>query len=77
MDGFFDALVVQDPFMQGYMGVYAIDKIINKQPLEKKFFETPVQIITRDNLSEPEIYDIMARNSATLNIMNAKEIVRK
>jgi ribose transport system substrate-binding protein len=77
MDGFFDALVVQDPFMQGYMGVYALDKIINRQPLEKKFFETPVRIITRDNLSEPDIYDIMARNSATLNIMKAKGIVRK
>jgi ABC-type sugar transport system substrate-binding protein len=63
--------------MQGYMGVYAIDKIINNQPLEKKFFETPVQIITRDNLSEPAIYDIMARNSATLEIMKARGIARK
>ncbi|MDR1535627.1 MAG: substrate-binding domain-containing protein [Planctomycetota bacterium] len=77
LDGFLDALVVQDPFMQGYMGVYALDKVINDQPLEKKFFETPVQIITRDNLSDPEIYDIMARNSATLGIMKARGIVRK
>lgn len=77
MDGFLDALIVQDPFMQGYVGMQCLDKVINKQPLEKKFFETPAKTITMDNLSEPDVYDIMARNSATLNIMNQRGIVRK
>ncbi len=77
MDGFLDSLFVQYPFMQGYQVVMAIDKVINNQPLEKKFFETPAKIITKDNLSEPEIYDIMARNSATKNILDQRGIVRK
>lgn len=77
MDGYLDALVVQDPFMQGYQGVYALDSIINGKPLERKFFETPAKIISKDNLTDPEIYDIQARNSAIKSMMDKRGIVRK
>ncbi|MDR2588244.1 MAG: ABC transporter substrate-binding protein [Spirochaetales bacterium] len=74
MDGFLDALVVQDPFMQGYQGIYALDAVINKKPIEKKFVETLVKIVTRDTLSVPDVYDIMARNQAIKDMMRAKGI---
>lgn len=77
MDGYLDALVVQDPFMQGYQGVYAIDSVINGRPLDKKFFETPAKIITRENLASPEIYDIQARNPAIKDMMTKRGITRK
>jgi ribose transport system substrate-binding protein len=74
MDGFMDALVVQDPFMQGYLGIQTLDKVINNKPIDEKFVETPIKIVTRDNLSEPEVYDIMARNNAIKDMMAKKGI---
>ena len=77
LDGFIDVLVVQDPFMQGYLGIYALDTVINKKPIEKKFVETIVKIVTRDNLSDPDVYDLMARNPAIKDMMTAKGISPK
>jgi len=74
MDGFLDSLVVQDPFMQGYQGIYNLDKVINNKPIEETFVETPVKIVTRDNLTDPDVYEIMARNTPLLEVMNARGI---
>jgi ribose transport system substrate-binding protein len=74
MDGFLDALVVQDPFMQGYQGIIALDKVINNKPIQESFVETPVKIVTRDNLADPDVYEIMARNTPLLEVMNARGI---
>jgi ribose transport system substrate-binding protein len=74
LDDFLDALVVQDPFMQGYLGVIAIDKVINNKPIESKFIETPVKIVTKANMTEPDVYEINARNSAIKDIMTSRGI---
>lgn len=77
LEGYLDALIVQDPFMQGYQGVYAIDPVINKKPVKQKFFETPTKTITKDNMSEPEVYDLLARNPAIKDMMGKRGINRK
>jgi len=77
LDGFMDALVVQDPFMQGYQGIYALDMVINKKPIAKNFVETKVKIVTRDNLSSPDVYDILASNPAIKDMMATKGISPK
>jgi ribose transport system substrate-binding protein len=77
LEGYLDGLIVQDPFMQGYQGVYAIDPVINKKPVKQKFFETPTKTITKDNMSQPEVYDLLARNPAIKDMMAKKGINRK
>lgn len=77
LDGFMDALVVQDPFMQGYLGIISLDKVINKKPIDKKFVETMVKIVTRDNISNPDVYELMARNPTIKDVMTAKGISPK
>lgn len=77
LDGYLDALIVQDPFMQGYEGVVAIDTVINGGRLEKSFFETVAKVVTMDNISEPEIYDVMARNSTIEEMMTKRGITKK
>ena len=77
LDGYLDALVVQDPFMQGYQGVYAIDPVINGGQPEKKYFETMAKVVTMDNISEPEYYDVMARNPTIKDMMTKRGITSK
>ncbi|MCC8189815.1 MAG: substrate-binding domain-containing protein, partial [Planctomycetes bacterium] len=76
LEGYLDSLVVQDPFAQGYQGVYAIDAIINGQELPQRFFETPAKVITHDNLSDPEIYDIQSSNPTIKAMMEKRGITR-
>ncbi|MDR1178902.1 MAG: substrate-binding domain-containing protein [Spirochaetales bacterium] len=77
LDDFLDALVVQDPFMQGYQGIYSLDKVINGKPIETDFVETPVTVVTKQNISEAAVYDIMARNSAIKDMMTNRGITPK
>jgi ribose transport system substrate-binding protein len=77
LDGYLDALVVQDPFMQGYEGVVALDAIINGRKLDKSFFETVAKVVTKDNITEPELYDVMARNTTIKDMMTSRGITEK
>ncbi len=77
LEGYIDGMIVQDPFSQGYEGVYAIDAVINGRPITKSFIATPTKLITKENMSEPEIYDLLANNAVILKVMNAKGIKRK
>jgi len=57
--GVIDALVVQDPYKMGYLGViYAVDALNGKQ-LPKRV-DTGVYIITRENLNSPEIQKLLS-----------------
>jgi ribose transport system substrate-binding protein len=77
LDGYIDILVVQDPFSQGYQGVYAIDAVINGKPIPQKFIATPAKLITKQNMTEAEIYDLLANNAIIKKIMDDKGIKRK
>lgn len=57
-DGYIQAIVVQNPFKMGYMGVkMAIDKINGKKILSK--VDTGVAIVTKDNMNKPDIQKLL------------------
>jgi ribose transport system substrate-binding protein len=56
--GEIDALILQNPFKMGYLGVQTIVAYLNKQPY-KSFIDTGVTLVTRDNLQDPEIRSLV------------------
>jgi ribose transport system substrate-binding protein len=58
-DGVVDALIVQDPFKMGYLGVkVALDAVWGK-PIEKRI-DTGVYVVTRESISDPMIQRIIS-----------------
>ncbi len=53
-----DSLVVQNPFMMGYLGVKAVMDKLNGKPVEKRI-DTGVKLITKMNLGTPEIQQLL------------------
>ena len=56
--GEIDALILQNPFKMGYLGVQTIVAYLNKQPY-KSFIDTGVALVTLDNLQDPEIRSLV------------------
>lgn len=52
--GTIQALIVQNPFNMGYLGVKAAIDAIEGRPVDKRI-DTGVTIITKDNLNTPEV----------------------
>lgn len=57
-EGVIQALVVQNPFKMGHMGVKAAVDAINKKPVEKRI-DTGVTVVTQDNLNQPDIQKLL------------------
>ena len=53
-DGTINALIVQDPYQMGYLGVKAVLKAIRKQPIDKRFVDSGVSVISKANENTPE-----------------------
>ncbi|MCC6487840.1 MAG: ABC transporter substrate-binding protein [Candidatus Hydrogenedentes bacterium] len=56
--GTIHALIVQNPFKMGYMGVKSAYDSLKGQPVEKRI-DTGVEVITKDNLNQPEIQKLL------------------
>jgi ribose transport system substrate-binding protein len=52
--GVIQALIVQQPFEMGYLGVKTAVDAINGKPVEKRI-DTGIKVVTMDNIDEPEI----------------------
>jgi len=52
------ALIVQDPFKMGYLGVKAALDAISKKPIEKRI-DTGVYVVTKENMETPEIRRVL------------------
>ena len=76
LDGYLDALIVQDPFQMGYRGVYAMDQVIHKQPVKDKLVAIPAKVVTLKNISQPDIYDLLASYGDIKSILEEKKIKR-
>ena len=76
LDGFLDALIVQDPFQMGYRGVHAMDQVIHKQPVKDKLVAIPAKVVTLKNISQPDIYDLLASYGDIKSILEDKKIKR-
>ena len=57
-NGQLDALILQSPFNMGYVGVKSIVAHINGKQVEKKI-DTGVTLVTKDNMNEPEIRELL------------------
>ncbi len=58
-EGILGSLIVQDPYRMGYEGVKTVLKAIRKQPVEKKFIDSGVFVVTKANLHTPEIQKLL------------------
>jgi len=52
-DGQIDALVLQNPFVMGYLGVKTMVEHLSGKPVAKRI-DTGVTLVTRDNMNNPE-----------------------
>ena len=58
-EGTAQALIVQDPYQMGYQGVKTVLKAIKKQSIEKKFIDSGVKVITKENMNTPEMQKLL------------------
>lgn len=56
--GQLDALVLQNPFQMGYLGVKTMVAYLKKEPIEP-FIDTGVTLVTRENMNQPEIRNLI------------------
>jgi len=56
--GEIDALVVQNPFRMGYLGVTTLYQHLKGQPVAK-VIDTGVTLVTRDNIDHPDIQELI------------------
>ena len=57
-DGMTDALIVQDPFQIGFTAVKSVVDALDGQTPQKRI-ETPIHVLTADDLSRPEIDELL------------------
>src|SRR6266699_5853246 len=57
-NGDVQALVVQNPLLMGYLGVVTAVKYLRGEKVEKRI-DTGVSLITRDNMEQPEIRELL------------------
>ena len=58
-EGVISSLIVQDPYRMGYEGVKTVLKAIRKQPIEKKFINSGVFVVSKSNMQNPEIQKLL------------------
>jgi ribose transport system substrate-binding protein len=58
-DGTISAIIAQDPYQMGYVGVGIIDKVIKGQKIDKKKVELPPVLITKENYNSPEVQKLL------------------
>ncbi len=57
-EGVIQALIVQNPFKMGYLGVKSAYEAIQKKPVEKRI-DTGVAVVTLENINDPEIQKLL------------------
>jgi ribose transport system substrate-binding protein len=60
-DGQIDALLLQDPFAMGYVGVKTLVRHMRGETVPK-FIDTGATVVTRDNMNQPDIKERLQPN---------------
>jgi ribose transport system substrate-binding protein len=60
LDGYIDAMIVQDPWSMGNMGLKGLDKVIKGGTIENKNVSIPAVVVTKDNLKDPKIQKLLS-----------------
>jgi ribose transport system substrate-binding protein len=58
-EGIIQALVVQDPFKMGYLGVKTVMKAIRKEPISEKFIDSGVVVVNKENINTESIQKLL------------------
>jgi ribose transport system substrate-binding protein len=58
-EGVIQALVVQDPFKMGYLGVKTVMKAIRKETLSEKFIDSGVVVVNKENINTEPIQKLL------------------
>jgi len=58
-NGQLDGLILQNPFLMGYLGVKTAVAYLNQQPIAKRV-DTGVTLVTRENMDQPEIKELLS-----------------
>jgi len=58
-DGTISAIIAQDPYQMGYVGVGIIDQVIKGKKIDKKKIELAPVLITKENYSSPEVQKLL------------------
>jgi len=67
---------VQDPFQMGYRGVHAMDQAIHGQEVTDKLVAIDAKVVTMDNITQPEIWDLLASYGDIKEILEEKGIAK-
>jgi len=54
-----DALIVQNPYAMGYLGVEYAAKLLNGEKMQDESIDTSTTLITRENMFEPESQKVL------------------
>lgn len=54
-----DALIVQNPYAMGYLGIECAYHLINGHPLDQAVIDTTTTVVTRENMFDSEIQRIL------------------
>jgi ribose transport system substrate-binding protein len=57
--GIIQALIVQNPYQMGFQGVKTVMKAIRKQPIDKKFIDSGVTVVTKENFDTPDVQKLI------------------
>jgi ribose transport system substrate-binding protein len=57
--GLIQALIVQDPYQMGYQGVKQVIKAIKGEKPDKKFVDSGVTVVTKENFSTPAVQKLL------------------
>jgi ribose transport system substrate-binding protein len=59
LDGYVDALIVQDPYSMGYMGLQQLDKVIKGGKVDQKLVAIPAVVVEKANLKDSKVQKLL------------------
>ena len=73
LDGYIDALIVQDPWSMGYEGMMQLHQVINGGEVDTEHKQIPAVVVTQDNLDDPEIQRLLSTYPDIAEILEGRE----
>jgi ribose transport system substrate-binding protein len=59
LDGYVDALIVQDPYSMGYTGMQDLDKVVKGGHIDQKTVQIPAVVVSKANLKQSKIQTLL------------------
>jgi ribose transport system substrate-binding protein len=59
LDGYVDAMIVQDPYTMGYTGMEDLDKVVKGGHIDKKIVQIPAVVVSKANLKESKVQTLL------------------